>query len=156
MNTESQKLQITNQQRADIVDKLGALMKDKFYLQQALNQQEQKSNANNEEFFLELLEVIDSLEIIQNYVDAQADIPSNLKSLPKGIGSIKKRMLGILEKRQVTPINFEETKPDFTLCKVVGTETRDDVENQTITKIVKRGYRVKQDILRPVEVIVSK
>ncbi|BDA69770.1 hypothetical protein RIVM261_074960 [Rivularia sp. IAM M-261] len=156
MKTESQKLTITSQQRVEIIEAVSALMKDKFSLQQALNQQQQINNANNEELFLELLEVIDSLEILQNYMNLQLDVPPNWASLPKGIGSIKKRMLGILEKRQVAPIEFEQTKPDFSLCKVVGTEARDDLENQTITKIVKRGFSLNKEILRPVEVIVSK
>ena len=155
MNTQKQKLQLTHQQRAELVEAIGALMKDKFSLQQAINQQEQINNAQNEEFFLELLEVIDSLEILHDYM-AKLDMPSNLSSLPKGIGSIKKRLLSILEKRQVAPIEFEQTKPDFSLCKVVGTEARDDLENRTITKIVKRGFSLNKKILRPVEVIVSK
>jgi molecular chaperone GrpE len=159
MNT-SQELKLTSQQRTEIVEAVSALMRDKFSLQQGLNQQQQIHNANNEELFLELLEVIDSLEILHNYMNAQLDVPSNWASLPKGIGSVKKRLLSILEKRQVAPIDFDadfqQTKPDFSLCKVVGTEARDDLENQTITKIVKCGFSLDRKILRPVEVIVSR
>ena len=54
------------------------------------------------------------------------------------------------------PIKFEDTQPDYSICQVVDREEREDLKEQTITKIVRQGFRVEEKILRSVEVITSK
>jgi molecular chaperone GrpE len=49
-----------------------------------------------------------------------------------------------------------EDKPNFEFCRVVDREIRDDIEEQTITKIVRQGFQLDNQTLRPIEVITSK
>lgn len=39
---------------------------------------------------------------------------------------------------------------------MVGREKGEDLEEQTITKVVRQGFRVEDKVLRPIEVITSK
>ncbi|MEB3150269.1 MAG: nucleotide exchange factor GrpE [Sphaerospermopsis sp.] len=53
-------------------------------------------------------------------------------------------------------MELESQEPDFNLCRVVDREERTDVPDQTITKIVRRGFRWGEKIIRPTEVITAK
>ena len=67
-----------------------------------------------------------------------------------------RNVLSVLGKRQLIPIELESQEPDFNLCRVVDREERTDVPDQTITKIVRRGFRWGEKIIRPKEVITAK
>jgi molecular chaperone GrpE len=56
-----------------------------------------------------------------------------------------------LERREVKLIEFQGDKPDFDFCEI-----RDDLEEKTITQIVRKGFRFGESTLRPIEVITSK
>lgn len=148
---------LTTEQREYLLTKLGKLMKSKISLQQSLSEQREIAIATNEELYLELLEVSDALESIVDYLTQQPELtPQQTKRLPKSLTSIQNKLLTVLERRQVSAIDFQGTKPDSGLCRVVDCETRDDVEEQTITKVVRRGFRFRGKVLRPIEVITAK
>lgn len=150
-------LKLNQEQRNKLQHELGTLLKEKMSFKQALQQQGEKGTAEKEELFLELLEVFDALEFFLNYIEENPDPnPKFLKRLPKSLGTIQKKLLNILERRQVQPIEFEDNKPDYSICQVVDREEREDLEEQTITKVVRKGFRVEEKILRSVEVITSK
>jgi molecular chaperone GrpE len=149
-------LKLSDEQRTQLQQELGTLLKDKMSLKQALQQQGEKATAEKEELFLELLEVFDALEFFLNYIEENPDPnPKFFKRLPKSLGTIQKKLLNILERRQVEPIEFQDTKPDYSVCQVVEREEREDIEEQTITKVVRQGFRVEDKVLRPIEVITS-
>ncbi|MFN4878143.1 MAG: nucleotide exchange factor GrpE, partial [Aphanizomenon sp.] len=58
--------------------------------------------------------------------------------------------------RGVKPIIFTESQPNFEFCRVVDREIKDDIEEQTITKVVRQGFELDNQVLRPIEVITSK
>ena len=150
-------LKLNKEQRNQLQHELGTLLKDKISLKQSLQQQGEKATSEKEELFLELLEVFDALEFFLNYIEENPDPnPKFIKRLPKSLGTIQKKLLNILERRQVELIEFQDTKPDYSVCQVVDREEREDLEEQTITKIVRQGFRVEDKILRPIEVITSK
>ncbi|MFN7659182.1 MAG: nucleotide exchange factor GrpE, partial [Dolichospermum sp.] len=71
--------------------------------------------------------------------------------------AVNRKFLGILRKRQVLPIELQAgTDPDFNLCRVIDQEERTDIPDQTITKIVRRGFYWGEKVLRPAEVITAK
>lgn len=156
MTKEQETFSLTGEQRDHLLQELKQLLKERVSLQQALREQKNLTESANEELFLELLEVVDALDFLLNYLGTSAEtLPPSWKSLPKSVNSVQKKLLSILEKRQVIPINFQDSKPDFSLCRVVEREIRDDLEEQTIIKIIRRGFRLGQKLLRPVEVIIA-
>ena len=157
MTNKPQKFELNEEQRQQLIEEMSTLMKQRVLLQQALRKQQEDVTTANEEIFLELLEVLDSLEFLVNYMKENLEsVPKSWAYLPKSLGSIENKLLTILAKRKVSPIDLQETQPDFNLCKVVDQEVRNDLENQTITKVIRKGFCLENKVLRPVEVITSK
>ena len=157
MSDEPQMLNLSSEQRDRLFQDLGSLLKEKVSLQQALREEKGQAQAQNEELFLELLEVVDALEFLLDYLAEHPEPGSEfIKRLPKSLAAVHKKYLGVLGKRQVRPLELEGTQPDFNICRVVDTEVRDDLEDQTVTKVVRRGFGLGDKLLRPIEVITSK
>jgi molecular chaperone GrpE len=101
--------------------------------------------------------VFDAMESPLDYLKNNSEIdPLFVKRLPKSLGNVQQKLSIVLEKRQVSRIDIQGDKPDFTCCQVVDREERDDLEDQTITKVVRKGFRLGAKVLRPVEVITAK
>jgi molecular chaperone GrpE len=142
--------------KARIEQELGTALKEVGLLKQSLRQQQQYALAEQEQIFLELLEVFDALESPIAYLQANPEIaPQFIKRLPKSLGNIQQKLSIVLAKRQVTRIELQDNRPDFTCCQVVDREDRPDLAEQTITQIVRQGFRQGDRILRPVEIITS-
>ncbi|MGK7957804.1 MAG: nucleotide exchange factor GrpE [Crocosphaera sp.] len=150
------KLTLTHEQRQKLLEDLQKILKEQVVLEQAIWNEQEKNQANNETLFLELIEIFDSLESLINYLSSNSDQSSPLLTrFCKSLKSIQNKLLVLLEKRQVKLVDFQETKPDFKLCQVVDKEIRNDLEEQTITQIIRQGFQQGDQLLRPVEVIIS-
>ncbi|MGB7379390.1 MAG: nucleotide exchange factor GrpE [Rivularia sp. (in: cyanobacteria)] len=157
MSKTSQNLILNQENREQLINKLSTLEKENMLLKQSLREQETKSAASSEDLYLELLEVGDALENLLEYLASNSELtPEICQRLPKNMGAIHRKLLNVLKKRQISPIELEEIQPDFDLCRVVEREVRSDLADQTITKIVRRGFRLGETILRSAEVITSK
>ena len=140
-----------------LLQEFGTLKKQNVSFEQSLREQQTQAAAATEALFLELLEVGDALEAVLDYLaDNPNPSPEFLQRLPSSIGAVHRKFLSVLGKRQVLPIELEGTQPDFNLCRVVDREVRTDIADQTITKILRRGFRWAEKLLRPTEVITSK
>ncbi|ULP73576.1 nucleotide exchange factor GrpE [Nodularia sphaerocarpa] len=151
-------LLLTLEQRNQLEQELKNLKKENVELQQALREKTAQATAKNEDLFLELLEVVDALETLLGYLEKNPDPqPGFFQRLPKSLGAVHRKFLSVLGKRQVLPIELQEgMEPDFKLCRVVDREVRNDWREQRITKIIRRGFRLEEKILRSTEVITSK
>ena len=158
MSDPSPKYLISLELRNLLVQKLSTLEKDNVSLQKSLKEQQNQTTAQTEDLFLELLEVADALEALLNYLKNNPDpSPEFMERLPKSIGAVNRKFLSVLNRRQILPIELQEgTEPDFNLCRVIDREERTDIPNQTITKIVCRGFLWGEKVLRPTEVITAK
>jgi molecular chaperone GrpE len=151
------KFELSADSKIHLEHKLQSDAKQLEELKQALRQQEQIFQAEKERIFLELLEVFDALEYPIDYLKNNPEIaPQFIKRLPKSLAAIQQKLSIALAREQVTSIVLEDTTPDFTCCQVVGREDRTDLEDQTITKVVRQGFRYGDKILRPVEIITAK
>ena len=156
LNT-SNNVKLNFNQQQELQNELGSLLREKNLLGQAIQKEKGNAQVFKEELFLELLELFDTIESLLNYLNENPEVnPQFAKRLPKTIGTIKKKLLVILARREVIPIDFQEGKPDFRYCQVVDREERSDLEEQTITKIVRQGFLLDDKILRPTEIITSK
>ncbi len=157
MSKTSLNLILNQENREQLINKLSTLEKENMLLKQSLREQQTKSAASSEDLYLELLEVGDAFDSFLEYLASNPELtPEICQRLPRNIKAIHRKLLNVLKKRQISPIELEETQPDFDLCRVVEREVRSDLPDQTITKIVRRGFRLGETILRPMEVITSK
>ncbi|BCL33637.1 nucleotide exchange factor GrpE [Nostoc sp. MS1] len=148
---------LTQEQRDWLIQEFSDLQKQNTTLEQSLREQQTQAAANTEDLLLELLEVTDALEALLNYLENNPDpSPEFIQRLPRSVGAVYRKFISVLSKRQVTPIELQSNQPDFNFCRVVDREIRNDVEDQTITKIVRQGFLIGEKVLRPTEIITSK
>lgn len=149
---------LTSQQRDELLETFGSLLKQKVTLQQSIWEQKEQTKADNETLFLELLEIFDALESLISYLsgDLEADSQIFKKRLLKSLSATQKKLLILLEKKGVTLIDFQGSQPDFRVCQVIAQEVRKDLDEQTITQVIRQGFWIEDKVLRPLEVITSK
>ena len=151
------KFELCQEEKVKIQKEMGDALKEIASLKQSLRQKEQYFLSEQEQIFIELLEVFDAMESPLEYLKNNLEIdPLFVKRLPKSLGNVQQKLSIILEKRQVSLIDIQGNKPDFTCCQVVDREDRNDLEDQTITKVVRQGFRLGDKILRPIEIITSR
>lgn len=157
MPDTNESLRLTVAERDTLLREFGALLKERTALQQALREQRSSAEAADEELYLEVLEVLDAMDFMLEYLRGNpAPNPQFLKRLPKSLGAIRQKLLGTLSRRDVQPLELGEGALDFTVCRVVDREPRSDLPDHTVTKVVRPGYLYKGKVLRPIEVITAK
>ncbi len=157
MNHPIEIFNLSSEDRNQVLTEISTLLQEKKSLQQLVREQEKIAEAANEELFLELLEVIDALEYLLDYMaEYPESSPEFMKNLLSSLAAVHKKFLSVLVKRQVSPVELTENQLDLNVCQVVDCEIRDDLEDQTIIKILRRGFRLGEKLLRPTEVITSK
>ncbi len=88
-----------------------------------------------------LLEVLDDLEKAQEHI---AD---------KGLELIINKLKKVLEEEGVTEIDLEGQMYNANLAEVVGTQSGE--EDNKIVKVLQKGYRIRERVIRVAKVIVS-
>ena len=147
---------LSSEQRQELLTELGELLQEKTSLQQNLREQKAQEQASQEQLFLELLEVFDALEFLVNYLNTNNEPNSQfLKRLPKSLSNVQQKLLTILARRDVKPIDYQDSQPDYTLCQVVERELEPNLPENTITRIVHQGFTLGNEVLRPLEVITA-
>ncbi|AFZ15169.1 MAG: nucleotide exchange factor GrpE [Crinalium sp.] len=150
-------LNFSSEEREQLLQAFCSLMKEKVSLQQSWREEQTKALSASEELYIELLEAMDALEFMINYMDEHPDIsPEFIKRLPKSLKAVYKKFGSVLEKRQVQQLELSTTQVDFNICRVVESEVRPELEDKTVTKVIRKGFSFGDKILRPIEVITSK
>ncbi|NPB07640.1 MAG: nucleotide exchange factor GrpE [Aquificae bacterium] len=104
-----------------------------------------------EKFAYDLLEVLDNFERALESAKKTEDF----KALVLGIEMIYGEMRRILEKYGITEIEVEGKEFDPFVAEAVEKEERSDVPPNTILRVVRRGYRLHERVLRPARVVVA-
>jgi molecular chaperone GrpE len=157
MNDQKIHFQISQDQKETIELKLRDLLKQKITLEQSIKNSESFNRAKEEDLYLELLGIFDSLDFLLNYLSENQEFnPALIKRLPKNLANIQKKLINILEKRLVKLIEIVDGKLDYSCCQVVDQEIRTDLPEKSITKVVRSGFKIGDKVLRPAQVIISK
>ncbi|WP_299493697.1 nucleotide exchange factor GrpE [Acaryochloris sp. IP29b_bin.137] len=152
MTKPSPDLRLSPAQRDQLVQHLSTLLSERLTLQQALQTQRDKDAAAQEALLLELLELVDSFDLLLTYLaEHQETVPRAWQRLPKSLRSMQKKLLETLEHRQVKPFEVNPQNPDFNLCRVVDGNQQ---ENATY-KVIRQGFYIQDRLLRPAEVILQ-
>lgn len=139
-----------------IYRELSSLYKDNSSLQQLLRKQHNDTEATKESFLLELLEISDALEALLNHLETSSELnPTFLKRLPKLLGASYRKFMDALERQGVSQISLTDSQFDNLVCKGVDCEVRPDLPELTVIKVLKRGFKYSDKVLRPAEVITS-
>jgi molecular chaperone GrpE len=103
------------------------------------------------ELIAEVLPVLDDLERA-----LEQPASPEVAAYRQGVELVHRKMLDLLKKRGVTPIPAAGERFDPNLHEAVVHEVSDAHEEGTITGELRRGYRLKERLLRPAMVKVAK
>ena len=145
----------------DLLDAKNELteQKDKFVRLQAetdnfrkrlSREKEEFSQYANERLFKELLPIFD------NFERALGDPSNDIKSLKEGLEMILKQFSSFLEKERVEPIEAIGEKFDPMIHEVLTSEESSEHEENTIISQFVKGYMIKNRVIRPSQVVISK
>jgi molecular chaperone GrpE len=113
-------------------------------------QMEQVKNHCTEGLIIKLLEVVDELELA-----LKNSQPADAKLLVEGVQMTLKKLRQVLEQEGVTPIESEGKVFDPSRHNAVAAVERDDVDECVVVEEVRKGYMMKDRVIRPSIVKVS-
>ena len=83
-------------------------------------------------------------------------MPGAVEAWLQGLALVRERFLGLLSAEGIQEMQALETPFDPHLHVAVETETRDDAPPNTIVRVLRKGYRQRQRVLRYAEVVVAR
>ncbi|MDR0372683.1 MAG: nucleotide exchange factor GrpE [Nitrososphaerota archaeon] len=108
----------------------------------------------NERIITELLDVVDELELA---VKAAKDSDDQHKTLVDGVEMTLKKLRKVLEQEGVSQIQCTQGTIFDPVChNAIAAEEREGIETCTIIEEIRRGYKIKDKVLRPSIVRVTK
>lgn len=115
-------------------------------------EKEEQTRYANESFMRELLPVIDNLERALEHSEAGAD----QGGLLEGLNMTLKGFLDTLTRFGCTPVEAAGKPFDPNFHEAVSQEESADHEPNTVLRELQKGYMLKERLLRPAMVLVSK
>ena len=115
---------------------------------------EQATKYSNERLAVKLLDVVDELEMAVKNAEASG----SAQTLVEGVQMTLKKLRKVLEQEGVSPIESEGKPFDPSKHSAVAAVERDDVEGCVVAEEVRKGYIMKDKVIRPsiVKVAVKK
>ncbi len=112
---------------------------------------QQVTQYSNERLLIQLLDVVDELELAIKTAKAT----ESARALVEGVEMTLKRLRKVLEQEGVTPIISEGKPFDPSKHSAIAAEERDDVDNCVVVEEVRKGYMMKDKVIRPTIVKVA-
>ena len=114
-------------------------------------EQEEQIKYASESVLADLLPALDSLDLAIRYANADKDA-----GLLQGVTMTRKLLLDALKPHGLVPVGEEGQPFDHELHEALGEEERGDMPALYIATLMQRGYKLKDRLLRPAKVIVSR
>ncbi len=142
-----QQLEAEKKRSQDYLTRLKYLQADFENLKKRCDRQiEEAKSYCTERLVIQLLEVQDELEMAVK--NAQTEVSA--QTLIEGVQMTLKKLTKVLEQEGVSPINCKAGKVFNPSChNAVAVTQRDDVEACVVTEEVRKGYIMKDKVIRP-------
>jgi molecular chaperone GrpE len=114
-------------------------------------EQEEREKYAGEAILSDLLPALDSLDLAIRYAGPEAD-----SGMMQGVSMTRKLLLDALKPHGLIPAGEEGEAFDPQVHEAVGEETRADMPPLHIAVLMQRGYLLKERLLRPAKVMVSR
>lgn len=103
----------------------------------------------NEKLLQDFLPVLDSLEMTLSHASDQSD------SLVSGVALVLKQFLQLLNKHGLEEVGAVGDVFDPNLHEAIASESSEELESGRVTKVHRKGYKLKDRLIRPAMVSVS-
>jgi molecular chaperone GrpE len=145
-------LDLEKKRSEDYLTRIQYLQADFENLRKRCDRQiQQVSQYSNERLIIQLLEVVDELELAVKNAQATSTTPT----LVEGVQMTLKRLRKVLEQEGVSPIEADGKLFDPSKHNAIATIERHDLENCVVLEEVRKGYMMKEKVIRPSIVKVS-
>ena len=112
---------------------------------------ENASRGSIERVIMEMLPILDSFELGLNL---KTETIEEYKTFKEGQEASMMLMKSLFNKLSIETIDPSEMRYDPELHEVISTQEDDSVEPGYIIKVIQKGYRLQERLLRPARVIV--
>ena len=112
---------------------------------------ENASRGSIERVIMEILPILDSFEL---GLSLKTETIEEYKTFKEGQEASMMLMKSLFNKLSIETIDPSEMRYDPELHEAIGTQEDDSVEPGYIFKVIQKGYRLKERLLRPARVIV--
>lgn len=142
-----QQLEAEKKRSQDYLTRLKYLQADFENLKKRYDRQiEEAKSYCTERLVVQLLEVQDELEMAVKNAESEG----SAQTLIEGVQMTLKKLRKVLEQEGVSPIDCEAGKVFNPSChNAVAVTERDDVEACVVTEEVRKGYVMKDKVIRP-------
>jgi molecular chaperone GrpE len=141
-----QQLEAEKKRSAEYLTRLKYLQADFENLKKRCDRQMQEvKNYGTERLIIELLNVVDELELALK----TAQSADSAHVLIEGVQMTLKKLRKVLEQEGVSPIDCEGKAFDPSWHNAIATIERDDVGECVVAEEVRKGYIMKDKVIRP-------
>ncbi len=131
------------------------------YKKRVAKDKEELVKYGNESLLYELLPVLDNLEMALKHAsndvnDVSAEYQPRMAGLVQGVEITLREFLKVIDKFGLTPIIAINKIFDPSLHHAMTQVERDDVDENTVVEEFRKGYMLRDKVLRPSLVAVSK
>lgn len=132
------------------------------YKKRVAKDKEELVRYGNESLLYELLPVLDNLEMALKHAsndvnnDVSAEYQPRMAGLVQGVEITLREFLKVIDKFGLTPIIAINKVFDPSLHHAMTQVERDDVDEHTVVEEFRKGYMLRDKVLRPSLVAVSK
>lgn len=139
-------------------DRITNLIKTKMDLQEKVKDIEGKSQTTEKVVFKDMIAILDAFSNAKTLVSEKGwDVSEDAKKACARFLTVEKQLRNKLENHGITEINVQPgDMVDDNLCTTVDTDPDPSKENGIIISVEKKGYMLRDLILRPAEVIIVK
>ena len=153
-NHQMSQIKLSNEIRDLIVKEIGTLLKQQVSLKQTLREQDSQNQAANEELFLELLEIVDALDFLMEYMANNPDpSPQFIQRLPKSVGSVQNNQLSNPNPYDVLEVSPGASNAEITKAFTLAMKKRSyspDIIAKARKTLMNQEERILADYFRPI------
>jgi molecular chaperone GrpE len=142
-------------EKAQLEDRLVRLHADfENHRKRTLREKQEALSYGHEIVVKDLLPVVDNLERAIEH--ASASTGADFEGMLQGVELVRRELLAVLAKHGVSPIEAEGEVFDPNLHEALAQMEDEKVPAGRIGRMLQKGYRLRDRLLRPARVIVSK
>lgn len=133
-------------------ERLRALAEMENFKKRLTREHEEQSRYAAEKVLADLLPTLDNLDLALQYGSQH----EACKDMLMGVEMTRKLLLDAVRQHGLEPVGQEGEEFSPALHEGLSFEARDDMDDNCVSRVLQRGYKLKERLLRPAKVSISK